>query len=77
MSGVKGQKGGGGSRKDAGRPPSTLHLDKETARTLALIVRHRRGVNPALRAEDLVKLWAMNEWQELDAMFQEGEKCDG
>lgn len=67
MSGIKGRSGSGGQRRGAGRPRSVLHLDSDTAHTIALIVLYRRSINPTIRAEDLVSQWAKSAWQELDA----------
>jgi hypothetical protein len=73
MSGVKGQQGGGGLRKDAGRPRRNLQLGKEAARTLAILTRAKRALlnNPALREEDVIARLIQDEWQELDAQYQE------
>jgi hypothetical protein len=69
MAGMKGRSGG--ARSKAGRLQTRLLLGKEAAQELAIIVAHKRGINPSIRAEDIVSQWIHRHWQELDAQFQE------
>jgi hypothetical protein len=71
MPGVKGRSGSGGSRRYAGRPRSVLCLSKDAALELSIILRHKRGTNPDLRAEDIIERWIHEEWAGIDALYKE------
>ncbi len=69
MVGTKGRSGG--ARRGSGPRQKRLILSDDAAQKLHIIVKHRRGINPALRTEEVVEQWINAEWQELDALFQE------
>jgi hypothetical protein len=69
MVGIKGHSGG--ARRGSGPRQKRLTLSSDAARELSIIVKHRRSINPELRAEEVVEQWIHEHWQELDALYQE------
>lgn len=69
MAGVKGRSGG--ARLGAGRLQTRILLSREAAEKLAIILGHKRGFQPHIKAENIVEDWIDEHWQELDAQYQE------
>lgn len=69
MSGVKGRSGG--ARRGTGPTQRRLRLNIDAAEKLAVIVGHRRALQPATTPESVVEQWINDEWIELDAYFQQ------
>ena len=63
----------GGRRRGAGTPRRRFLLDRETARSLHILVKHRRALfeKPELTAEDVISSLVEAEWRTLDEHYQE------
>jgi hypothetical protein len=64
----------GGKRSGAGRPyRQRLFLDEETARTLRILLLHKRDLlsKPGLTEEQVVQELVDQAWHELDELFLE------
>jgi hypothetical protein len=60
----------GGKRPGAGRLRQHIHLDKETARALSLLMKQRVAINPEITEEAIVTGLIDAAWQALDNHYQ-------
>lgn len=60
----------GGARPGSGRAVRNIHLDKETARVLRLLLKHRRQFAPDTTEEAIVANLIHAAWDKQDEAYQ-------
>lgn len=65
-----GRKGNGGARQGSGPKVRRIHLDKDTARELFILVRERRILTPDLTEHELVAQMIRERYAEAHAASQ-------
>jgi hypothetical protein len=67
----------GGARNGAGRLKQNIHLDRETARALAILTGQRRSLSPNITEDQVVASLIEQAWHELDEIYQEHAEKEG